>query len=106
MVVRISKGRFEPPQAGEVERLLRESEASLRPALRALRGLLAYHVGIDVAAGAMTNTSLWETRADAMQMASLEAMRVLRTRFEALGVRFDEITNHEVLWTEPPRGGR
>jgi quinol monooxygenase YgiN len=99
MVVRISKGRFDPGQAAEVERLLRESEATLEPALRALPGLVAYHVGIDVAAGAMTNTSLWETRAHAMQMGSLRAMQELRSRFEALGVRFEEITNHEVLWS-------
>ena len=99
MVVRISKGRFDPRQAAEVERLLRESEASLRPALRALPGLVAYHVGIDAAASAMTNTSLWESRERAMQMASLREMQELRTRFEALGVRFDEITNHEVLWS-------
>ena len=99
MIVRISKGRFDPRLAPDVERLLRESEAALRPALRALPGLLAYHVGIDVATGAMTNTSLWESRERAMRMASLQEMQELRTRFEGLGVRFDEITNHEVLWS-------
>ncbi len=99
MVVRISKGRFDPRLAPDVERLLRESEASLRPALRALPGLLAYHVGIDVPASAMTNTSLWESRERATQMSSLREMQELRRRFEALGVRFDEITNHEVLWS-------
>jgi len=99
MVVRISKGRFEPQRAAEVERLLRESEVALRPALRALPGLVAYHVGVDRAGSAMTNTSLWESRERAMQMASLREMQELRARFEALGVRFDEITNHEVLWS-------
>ena len=99
MVVRISKGHFDLAKAGEVANLLRESEASLRPALRGLEGLRAYHVGIDVPAGAMTNTSLWDTREHAMQMASLQAMRDLRVRFEALGVQFEEITNHDVLWS-------
>ena len=101
MVVRISKGHFDAQRAGEVARLLRESEASLRPALLALPGLLAYHVGIDVPGGAMTNTSRWDTREHALQMASLQEMRDLRGRFEALGVRFEEITNHEVLWSAP-----
>ncbi len=99
MVVRISKGRFDPRLAPDVERLLRESEASLRSALRALPGLVAYHVGLDVAASAMTNTSLWDSRQHAIQMASLREMQALRARFEALGVTFDEITNHEVLWS-------
>ncbi len=41
MVVRISKGHFASSLAADVERLLRESEATLRPALRALPGLIA-----------------------------------------------------------------
>ncbi len=32
-------------------------------------------------------------------MASLRAMSDLRVRFEALGARFEDITNHEVLWS-------
>ncbi len=99
MVVRISKGHFDAARSGEVERLLRESEASLRPALRALAGLRSYYVGIDVAGRAMTNTSVWDTHDHALQMASLRAMSDLRVRFEALGVRFEDITNHEVLWS-------
>jgi hypothetical protein len=98
MVVRISKGQFDAAQAGEVRGLLRESEATLAPALRALAGLRSYWVGLDPAANAMTNVSVWETRDHALQMASLREMRDLRVRFEALGVRFEEITNHEVLW--------
>ena len=38
-------------------------------------------------------------RERALQMSSLGEMQELRKRFEALGVRFDEITNHEVLWS-------
>ena len=104
MVIRISKGHFDPQRVADVDRLLRESEATLRPALLALPGLQAYHVGIDATGCAMTNTSLWDTREHAMQMASLQAMLDLRARFEALGVRFEDITNHQVLWTMQPRG--
>ena len=99
MVVRISKGRFDPRQAADMQRLLRESETALRPALRALPGLLAYHVGIDVAASVLTNTSIWQSSDHAIQMDSLREMQELRTRFEALGVQFEPITNHEVLWS-------
>ena len=99
MVIRISKGHFEARQVQEVERLLRASEATLKPALWALAGLVAYHVGIDTEAGALTNTSVWLTREHAMQMASLKPMLELRQRFQTLGVRFEPITNHEVLWS-------
>jgi hypothetical protein len=60
LIVRISKGQFEPARAGEVEERLRESELSLRPAILALPGMLDYS-----------------------------------------GVRFEPITNHEVLWKLP-----
>jgi hypothetical protein len=40
-------------------------------------------VGLDATGRAMTNTSIWDTRDHAMQMASLQAMLDLRARFEA-----------------------
>jgi hypothetical protein len=46
MVVRISKGRFDPGRVGEAEELLVESEAALREALQSLPGLLKYCVGL------------------------------------------------------------
>ncbi len=98
MVVRISQGRFDRERAGEVEARLRESRDSLEPALRRLQGLLAYYVGVDAATGTMTNTSLWASRDDAQQMSRLPEMLRLRGEFEALGIEFDPITNHEVLW--------
>jgi hypothetical protein len=33
-----------------------------------------------------------------MQMATLKEMLDFRTKFEALGIKFIEITNHQVLW--------
>lgn len=102
MVVRISKGRFAAEAADEVDRRLRESEKTLRPGISALAGLLHYYVGIDRASGTMTNTSVWDTREHAMAMASLQAMLDLRTVFEEIGVEFDAITNHQVLWGLPP----
>ncbi len=99
MVVRISKGRFDPARAAEVRAGLDESRRSLEPAIRRLRGLVAYHVGIDVETSTMTNTSVWRTREDAMQMRGLPEMLALRGTFETLGVEFDPITNHEVLWS-------
>ena len=56
-VVRISKGRFDPANAAEAERLLAESERALRGPLTQLPGLLHYYVGIDRVNGQLTNVS-------------------------------------------------
>jgi hypothetical protein len=101
VIVRISKGQFDPARASEVEARLRESEASLRPAILRLPGMLHYYVGLDRAAGFMTNTSLWDSLEHAQQMSSLPEMLALRAVFEGAGVRFEPITNHELLWKLP-----
>ncbi len=98
MIVRISKGRFDPQRGDELEKRLREGEATLGPALRRLSGLIHYYVAIDRATGHMTNTSCWDTLDHAMQMASLKEMADQRATFDGLGVSFEAVTNHEVLW--------
>ena len=50
MIVRISKGRFEPDRLDDVERLLAASEDALRDSLQALPGLLRYYVGCEAVA--------------------------------------------------------
>lgn len=98
-VVRVSLARFDDHRYQEVRDLLEQSQTTLIPALKMLRGNLGYYVGIDQANGAMTNVSIWETVEDANQMASLQAMQDLAAIFVAAGVRFERpITNHEVLW--------
>ena len=99
-VVRISLGRFDPSKYEEVRRLLDESQTTLLPAIRALKGNIAYYVGLDRENSAMTNVSIWQTLEDAKQMASLQAMLDLAQRFTVAGVRFESpITNHETLWS-------
>jgi hypothetical protein len=99
-VVRISLGRFDADKFDAIRRLLEQSRETLDPAIRALKGNLGYYVGIDRENSAMTNVSLWATRADAEQMASLQPMLDLAKTFVDAGVRFERpITNHETLWT-------
>jgi hypothetical protein len=99
-VVRISLGRFDADHYETIRGMLEASRTSLIPAIRALRGNRAYFVGVDRETNAMTNVSVWETRADAEQMASLPEMLALAKRFIDAGVRFEQpITNHETLWT-------
>jgi quinol monooxygenase YgiN len=98
-VVRISLGRFDADRYETVRRLLDQSRETLVPAIRALRGNRAYYVGVDRETNAMTNVSVWETRDDAEQMATLGAMLDWAKTFAETGVRFERpITNHETLW--------
>ncbi len=99
-VVRISLGRFDADKYDMIRQLLDQSQKTLIPAIRALKGNRAYYVGIDRENSAMTNVSVWETLDDAKQMASLQAMLDLAKTFVDAGVRFERpITNHETLWT-------
>ena len=97
-VVRISTGRFDPGRTDDVMAALRASEATLRPAISALPGLLAYYVGIDRDTSTITNTSVWQTRSEAMAMNSLQEMRRLRDTFEQIGLAFEPVANHDILW--------
>lgn len=100
-VVRISLARFDADRFETVRHLLEESQKTLVPAIRSLKGNLAYYVGIDPENNAMTNVSVWATREDAQQMATLQPMLDLAKTFVDVGVRFERpITNHETLWSK------
>jgi sugar (pentulose or hexulose) kinase len=99
-VVRISLGRFDADKYEVVRELLDESQKTLIPAILALKGIQHYYVGIDKENNAMTNVSIWDTREDAQQMASLQAMLDLAKVFIDAGVRFERpMTNHTTLWS-------
>lgn len=64
-----------------------------------MKGNIAYYVGVDRTNCAMRNVSVWESVADANQMAAFPPMIALGTEFAALGVRFDRpILNCDTLW--------
>jgi len=99
IIVRISNGSFPPEQTEKIEsRVNNEFKNSLIPAIKRLKGNIGFYVGIDREKCAMTNVSLWQTMQDAKQMDTLKEMLESRGPFEALGVKFEKITNHEVLW--------
>ncbi len=98
-VVRISLGRFEAGRYEAIRQKLTESQAILVPALKALKGNLAFYAAIDRENSTMSNVSVWKTLADAKQLDSLQAMLDLAQVFVAAGVRFERpITNHDTLW--------
>ena len=101
-IIRISLGYFQPEQAEKVEEMLNnEFKKSLIPAIKKLRGNLGFFVAIDKEKNAMSNISFWETNEDALQMATLKEMLDSRTTFATLGVRFIDITDHQILWQLP-----
>jgi hypothetical protein len=102
LVVRISKGRFDPENAAAAERALAESERALRVPLTRLSGLLHYYVGIDRVNRQLINVSVWDSLASAHQMDTLPEMLAQRPILERAGVTFEVITNHEMLWTITP----
>ena len=98
-VIRISIGKFDTDKAAIVEEKLSESRARLEIGIRAMKGNIAYYVGIDHSNNAMHNVSFWETFADANQMTTFAPMIALGAEFAALGVRFDRpILNCNTLW--------
>ena len=98
-VIRISVGKFDSDKAAVVEEKLHGSRAHLENGIRAMNGNIAYYVGIDRSNNAMHNVSVWETVADANQMATFAPMLALAAEFSALGVRFDSpILNCDTLW--------
>lgn len=98
-VVRISRGSFTPESYESVKQRLDASRKSLIPAIKKLRGLLHYYVGIDAESNTMINVSVWKTVADAKQMETLQPMRDLAGEFIAAGVTFERpINNYETLW--------
>jgi quinol monooxygenase YgiN len=80
-VVRISLGRFDAASYDAVRKLLDDSQKTLVPAIRALKGNRAYYVGIDPENNVMSNVSVWDTRADAEQMVTLKPMLELAKVF-------------------------
>ena len=102
IIVRISIGYFPPEKVYKVEAMLsNEFKNLLIPAIKKLKGNLGYYVAIDKEKNAMTNVSFWGNKEDALQMATLKEMLDMRATFEALGLKFIEITNHQVLWKLP-----
>jgi hypothetical protein len=88
-IVRISRGSFDPANGAHFEALLKESEKSLVPAIKKLRGLQHYYAGVDAASGTMVNVSVWNSLEDARQMESLSEMAAAGKQFVAAGVKFE-----------------
>jgi hypothetical protein len=92
-VDRISKGRFAVGRYADVERLIRESEKVLVPAIRRLEGLLFCQAGVAPVTNTLVNVSVWRDLKAALQMDTRKEMLAQTPVREAAGVAFDAIAN-------------
>ncbi len=97
-IVRISKGRFDPKNYGEIHRLSVEAAKTLVPAITKLRGLIYYHAGVDSTTNTFVHASVWTDLAAAEQMGSLPEMLAQIPILEKAGVHFDQRANYAPLW--------
>lgn len=102
MIVRISRGTFDPARYDEVAERLDASQAQLIPAITTLTGETLVFMPVLRASNSIVNLSIWETIEHAKQMDSLAPMLALAGEFQELGVQFERpITDYETLWTIP-----
>lgn len=104
MIVRISRGRFDPAKGDIVAATLESAQTPLLPAIQQLPGLRHYYAGIERTSAIIVNVSIWDSLEHAQQMSTLAPMLALREQFTALGVDFDPIVNYETLWQIDPAG--
>jgi hypothetical protein len=102
-VVRISIARCDAAQFDKLRRMSLEDEATLRPGIERMPGILAFYAGADAASLSLTNISLWDTLEHAQQLDRFQPMLDAGKRFVAEGARFERpIINSATLWRFGP----
>lgn len=102
VVVRVSRGTFDPARLADVQRMSTETARYLVPAIRRLPGLVEYFAAV-APGGSIVHVSIWESETAAQQMGSLKEMVVdARHAAEAVGVSFMPIVNHPLSWFVEP----
>ncbi|HTI83765.1 MAG TPA: hypothetical protein VL614_25215, partial [Acetobacteraceae bacterium] len=82
-----------------LRRMMLDAEATLRPGIEAMPGLLAFYAGADEATLSLTNTSVWDTLEHARQLDTFQPMLDAGKQFVAACATFERpIMNHVSLW--------
>lgn len=98
-VVRISILRCKPEQFAELRMMMDTSQSVLAAEIGKMKGCLAFFAGADEAISSLTNTSFWETLADAQQLDHFQPMLDLGREFVAKGAIFERpVMNYATLW--------
>jgi hypothetical protein len=98
VVVRVSRGTFDPARFAEVWAMTIATGRYLVPAISRLPGLISYYAGASPD-GSMVHVSIWDSEEHASQMGRLKEMVVdARHDAEKAGVSFIPIVNYPVDW--------
>ena len=98
VVVRVSRGIFDPARFAEVQAMTIATGRYLVPAISRLPGLISYYAGASPD-GSVIHVSIWDSGEHASQMGRLKEMIVdARTDAEKAGVSFTPIVNYPVDW--------
>ena len=98
VVVRVSRGTFDPARFAEVQAMTIATGRYLVPAISRLPGLISYYAGASPD-GSMIHVSIWDCDEHAGQMGRLKEMIVdARNDAEKAGVSFIPIVNYPVDW--------
>lgn len=98
-IVRMSIARCDATRFALLRRMMLDSESVLRPGIEAMPGLLAFYSGVDEAALALTQVSVWDTLEHARQLDSFQPMLDEGKRFAAAGATFERpIINAGSMW--------
>ena len=98
-VVRVSILRCAPENFAELERLMAESDAILRPGVEAMPGLIHFYAGADQATSSLVNVSIWKTLDDAKQLDTYQPMLDLGKVFVQKGATFERpVMNYLTQW--------
>lgn len=100
--VRISMGYYPPEKEKLVEEMLSTIfKEKIMPEVKKLNGNLNFYAAIDKEKNAVSNVSIWKSEKDAKQMDDMKEMKEMAKEFIKIGVKFSEITNHEIVWQLP-----
>lgn len=98
-VVRVSILRCAPEKFAELQQMMIDADAVLRPGIEAMPGLIAFYAGADEATSSLMNVSIWKTLDNARQLDTFQPMLDLGKVFVQSGATFERpIMNHLTLW--------
>jgi hypothetical protein len=98
VVVRVSRGAFDPARFAEVQAMTIATGRYLVPAISRLPGLISYYAGASPD-GSMIHVSIWDSGEHASQMGRLKEMIAdARNDADKAGVSFTPIVNYPADW--------
>jgi quinol monooxygenase YgiN len=93
MYLRVTRGRFDPSRADEVQALTPELIAVVRQA----PGFQHYYGAIDRASGQLTAVSTWDTQEQAAYSRDAIGLGEIMSRLQAIGVQLEPPEVYEII---------